>query len=188
MRSARMILATAAASAALAIGAPGAFAAEGDWDHDSSSYSKEDGSSAKEHGKEDHGKEGHGKEEHGKGEHDGPHGGMHTGGGALTAVTQDGDRGAAKDPRFDPETYKEKDKSWEAADTNKEEHGSGSWEGGKDESGGWSGKHGKPSGGMHTGGGALAGPSVTAAGLGVLAVAGTGVYALRRRKTAGGVA
>ncbi|MEH0442297.1 MULTISPECIES: hypothetical protein [unclassified Streptomyces] len=198
MRSARMILATAAASAALAIGAPGAFATDGDWDHDSSSYSKEDSSSAKEdgswsgkeHGKEDHGKEEHSKGEHGKGEHDGPHGGMHTGGGALTAVDQDGDRGAAKDPRFDPETYKDKDKDkdWEAADTNKEEHGSGSWEGGKEESGGWSGKHDKPSGGMHTGGGALAGPSTTAAGLGVLAVAGTGVYALRRRKTAGGVA
>ncbi|MGW1273827.1 hypothetical protein [Streptomyces sp. NPDC002491] len=200
MRSARMILATAAASAALAIGAPGALAADGDWDHDSSSYSKEDGSAAKEDGSaakekeegswsgKEHGKEDHGKEEHGKGEHDGPHGGMHTGGGALTAVDQDGDRGAAKDPRFDPETYKEKDKDWEAADTNKEEHGSGSWEGGKEESSGWSGKHDKPSGGMHTGGGALAGPSVTAAGLGVLAVAGTGVYALRRRRTAGGVA
>jgi hypothetical protein len=201
MRSARMILATAAASAALAIGAPGAFATGGDWDHDSSSYGKEDGSvakedgswSGKEHGKEDHGKEEHGKGEHGKGEHgkgehDGPHGGMHTGGGALTAVGQDGDRGAAKDPRFDPETYKDKDKDWEASGTKKEEHGSGSWEGGKEESGGWSGKHDKPSGGMHTGGGALAGPSVTAAGLGVLAVAGTGVYALRRRKTTGGVA
>ncbi|AVV43958.1 hypothetical protein PYK79_26950 [Streptomyces sp. ID05-04B] len=189
MRSARMILATAAASAALAIGAPGAFAADGDWDHDSSSHSKEDGSwSGKEHGKEDHGKQEHGKGEHGKGEHDGPHGGMHTGGGALTAVNQDGDRGAAKDPRFDPETYKDKDKDWGTAGTNKEEHGSGSGGGGKEESGGWSGKHEKPSGGMHTGGGALAGPSVTATGLGVLAVAGTGLYALRRRKTAGGVA
>ncbi|MGW0869136.1 hypothetical protein ACWD3Z_01465 [Streptomyces sp. NPDC002740] len=156
MRSARMILATAAASAALAIGAPGAYAA-GDTDHDDSSYSKEDSSSySKEHGKEDHGKE------HGKEEHDSPHGGVHTGGGALA---------------YDPETDKDKDK------------GKGSWNGGKEEeSGGWSKEHDKPSGGVHTGGGGLAAPSATAAGLGVLAVAGTGFYALRRRKTAGSVA
>ncbi|MFH0181041.1 LPXTG cell wall anchor domain-containing protein, partial [Streptomyces cacaoi] len=61
--------------------------------------------------------------------------------------------------------------------------------GGKEEeSGGWSKEHDKPSGGVHTGGGALATPSATAAGLGVLAVAGTGLYALRRKKTVGGVA
>jgi hypothetical protein len=39
---------------------------------------------------------------------------------------------------------------------------------------------------VHTGGGALAGPSVTAGGMAVLAVAGTGLYAMRRRKTAEG--
>ncbi|WP_327181769.1 hypothetical protein [Streptomyces sp. NBC_01334] len=192
MRSARMILATAAASAALAIGAPGAYAA-GDTDHDDSSYSKEDSSSyskehdkedsssyskeedssysKEEHGKEEHGKEEHGKEEHGKEhgkeEHDSPHGGIHTGGGALASVS---DSGAAKDPKHDPETYKDKGN------------------GGKEESGGWSKEHDKPSGGVHTGGGALATPSATAAGLGVLAVAGTGLYALRRKKTAGSVA
>ncbi|MFD7940128.1 hypothetical protein ACFV4T_37430 [Streptomyces sp. NPDC059755] len=194
MRSARMILATAAASAALAIGAPGAYAA-GDTDHDDSSYSKEDSSSSsKEHdneddssyskeedsssGKEEHGKEEHGKE-HGKEEHDSPHGGMHTGGGALALVNDSGDHGAAKDPKYDPETYKDKDT----------EHGKDSWNGGKEEeSGGWSKEHDKPSGGMHTGGGGLATPSATAAGLGVLAVAGTGLYALRRKKTVGGVA
>ncbi|MFH0178659.1 hypothetical protein ACFVX5_32485, partial [Streptomyces cacaoi] len=89
MRSARMILATAAASAALAIGAPGAYAA-GDTDHDSS-WSKEDSSSySKEHDKEEHGKEDHGKEEH-----DYPHGGVHTGGGALASVSDSGDHGAA---------------------------------------------------------------------------------------------
>ncbi|MFE7933065.1 hypothetical protein ACFU6S_30995 [Streptomyces sp. NPDC057456] len=184
MRSARMILATAAASAALAIGAPGAYA--GDTDHDDSSYSKEDSSSyskeedsssgKEDHGKEDHGKEEHGKEhgkeDHGKEEHDSPHGGVHTGGGAL-ALLNDSDHGAAKDPKYDPETYKDKD----------------SWNGGKEEeSGGWSKEHDKPSGGMHTGGGALATPTATAAGLGVLAVAGTGLYALRRKKTVGGVA
>ncbi|WP_314219436.1 hypothetical protein [Streptomyces zaehneri] len=188
MRSARMILATAAASAALAIGAPGAYAA-GDTDHDDSSYSKEDSSSSsKEHDKEDdssyskeHDKEEHGKE-HGKEEHDSPHGGMHTGGGALASVN---DSGAAKDPKYDPETYKDKDKDTE----NGGEHGKDSWNGGKEEeSGGWSKEHDKPSGGVHTGGGALATPSATAAGLGVLAVAGTGLYALRRKKTVGGVA
>ncbi|WP_327313207.1 hypothetical protein [Streptomyces sp. NBC_01235] len=178
MRSARMILATAAATAALAIGAPGVHAADGDWDHDSSSYSKEEDSSShgKEQGKE-HGKE-HGKEEG----HDSPHGGMHTGGGALAMLNDNSDHGAAaKDPKYDPETYKDKD-------TDKDEHGKGSWGGDQEESGGWSKEHDKPSGGMHTGGGALATPSVTAAGLGVLAVAGTGLYALRRRKTVGGVA
>ncbi|MGW0919326.1 hypothetical protein ACWD3J_10005, partial [Streptomyces sp. NPDC002755] len=189
MRSARMILATAAASAALAIGAPGAYAA-GDTDHDDSSYSKEDSSSySKEHDKEDgssytkeedssygkeHGKEDHGKE-HGKEEHDSPHGGVHTGGGALASVNDSSDRGAAKDPKYDPETYKDKD-TW-----NSGEHDKGSWNGGKEEeSGGWSKEHDKPSGGVHTGGGGLATPSATAAGLGVLAVAGTGLYALRR--------
>ncbi|WP_406010340.1 hypothetical protein OG440_32705 [Streptomyces sp. NBC_00637] len=199
MRSARMILATAAASAALAIGAPGAYAA-GDTDHDDSSYSKEDSSSySKEHddedsssyskeedsssGKEEHGKEeDHGKEEHGK-EHGKPSGGMHTGGGALASLNDAGDHGAAKDPKYDPETYKDKDTG------NGGEHGKDSWNGGQEEeSGGWSKEHDKPSGGMHTGGGALATPSATAAGLGVLAVAGTGLYALRRKKTVGGVA
>ncbi|MER6961620.1 hypothetical protein [Streptomyces sp. NPDC000618] len=127
MRSARMILATAAASAALAVGAPGAYAAAGDTDHDDSSYSKE---------------------EHGK-----PDGGMHTGGGAL--------RDTAADDEADKESGKDEDS--------------------------WGGGHEKPSGGVHTGGGALAGPSATAAGLGVLAVAGTGIHALRRRKSAGSV-
>ncbi|MEU9272400.1 hypothetical protein AB0E04_44430 [Streptomyces sp. NPDC048251] len=194
MRSARMILATAAASAALAIGAPGAYA--GDTDHDDSSYSKEDSSSySKEHDKEDdssyskeeHSKE-HGKEEHGKEEHDSPHGGIHTGGGALASVNDGGD--VAVDPKYDPETYKDKDKD---KDTEKGgstgEHGKDSWNGGKEEeSGGWSKEHDKPSGGMHTGGGGLATPSATAAGIGVLAVAGTGIYALRRKKTAGSAA
>ncbi|MGI5396684.1 hypothetical protein [Streptomyces sp. CA-251251] len=59
MRSAHMLLTTAAASAVLVLGAPGAYAAVGgDWDHDDSSYSKE-----------------HDK----AGKHDEPRGGMHTG-------------------------------------------------------------------------------------------------------------
>lgn len=148
MRSARMLLTTAAASAVLVLGAPGAHASGGSWDHDdSSSYSKE----------------------HHKG-HDGPHGGMHTGGGALTAVTED---------------------DWSTTQ-GKESKGSGkdSW-GGKESSGSgkesWGGKD-KPHGGMHTGGGALAAPSMTAGGLAVLAVAASGLYAARRKKTAAGLA
>ncbi|MEU9593349.1 hypothetical protein AB0D84_26990 [Streptomyces sp. NPDC048193] len=75
MRSARTLLATAAASAVLVLGAPGAYAAGGDWDHDDSSYSKEHDDGSK---------------------HDEPRGGMHTGGGALTAVNE-GDWGGSGD-------------------------------------------------------------------------------------------
>ncbi|MFC9913152.1 hypothetical protein [Streptomyces sp. NPDC127197] len=113
MRSARMLLATAAASAVLTMTAPGVYAAD-DWNHDDSSYSKE---------------------------HD--NGGKH-----------------------DSEGYKDS------------EH----------DKGGWSNDHDKPHGGMHTGGGALDAPTVTAGGLAVLAVAGTGLYAARRRNSAHGTA
>lgn len=165
MRSARMILATAAASTVLVLGAPGAYAAGDDWDQTDSGYSKE-----------------HDKE-HGKGsDHDRPHGGMHTGGGALTAVTAD-DWGTAKDPKHDPETYKDKDEQGKDSGGKQD----GGWSG-KQDGGGWSGDHEKPSGGMHTGGGALASPGMTAGGLAVLAVAGTGLYAARRKKTAGSLA
>ncbi|MYR45925.1 hypothetical protein GTW67_28740, partial [Streptomyces sp. SID5910] len=74
MRTARTLLTTAAASAVLVLGAPGAYAAAGgDWDHDDSSYSKEHDSGSK---------------------HDEPRGGMHTGGGALT-VAGEGDWGGS---------------------------------------------------------------------------------------------
>lgn len=171
MRSARMLLATATATAALAIAAPVAHAGA-TWDHDDHSYSKE-----------------HDKD----GRHDSPHGGMHTGGGALTAVTAD-DWGTAKDPKHDPETYRNKDGGSADSWSGKEEHGSGggkeardSW-GGKEEQDSWGSDHDKPRGGMHTGGGALASPGVTAGGLAVLAVAGAGLYVLRRKKVAEGVA
>jgi hypothetical protein len=172
MRSARMLLATATATAALAIAAPVAYA-NATWDHDDHSYSKE-----------------HDKD----GRHESPHGGMHTGGGALTAVDAD-DWGTARDPKHDPETYRSKDggsssdsyggkqerDSW----SGKDGHDSG---GGKEDRDSWGSDHGKPHGGMHTGGGALASPGVTAGGLAVLAVAGTGMYVLRRKKVAEGVA
>ncbi|MEV7071974.1 hypothetical protein ACIQJT_17600 [Streptomyces sp. NPDC091972] len=122
MRSARILLTTAAASAVLVLGAPGAHAAGDDWDSSDSSYSKEH-----------------------------------------------------NNPKYDPETYKDKDS----------EHGRDSG-GGKHE-GGWSG-HEKPSGGMHTGGGGLASPTVTTGGLAMLVVAGTGLYAARRKRVAGSLA
>ncbi|MGW0613695.1 hypothetical protein ACWD1U_25450, partial [Streptomyces sp. NPDC002788] len=76
MRSARMLLATATATAALAIAAPAAYAeAMGDRDHDTTSYSKE---------------------HHKDGKHHAPRGGVHTGGGALSAVNADDDWGTTK--------------------------------------------------------------------------------------------
>ncbi|MFI7499978.1 hypothetical protein ACIBVL_16050 [Streptomyces sp. NPDC049687] len=184
MRSARMILATAAASAVLAITAPGAYAADGDWEKGDSSYSKEDSGYSKEHGKEDSGysKE-HGKEDSGYGKEHGkdsgygkPHGGVHTGGGALTAVNDSHDKGSKDWSKEDGG----KEDSWSKEDGGKED----SWS--KDDSS-WSGKD-KPHGGMHTGGGALAAPAVTAGGLAVLAVAGAGLYSARRKKSAHGLA
>ncbi|MEU6224996.1 hypothetical protein [Streptomyces sp. NPDC047042] len=166
MRSARLLLATATATAALAIAAPGAFAADGgDWDHGDSSYSKEHDKDSK---------------------HDKPNGGMHTGGGALTAVNEgDWSKGDSADEskKGGWEADKEEAKgSWNSED--KEESSSkGDW-GGKGE---WGGKHEKPSGGMHTGGGALASPGVTAGGLAALAVVGAGAFAMRRRNAADGV-
>jgi hypothetical protein len=101
---------------------------------------------------------------------------MHTGGGALTSVTAD-DWGTARDPKHDPETYKKdseqsKDSSWTKDGEQKES---------------WSGEE-KPRGGVHTGGGALDAPTATAGGLAVLAVAATGLYAARRKKSAHGLA
>jgi hypothetical protein len=170
MRSARMILATAAASAVLAIGAPGAFAAGGDWDHDDSSYSDGSSSDGSSYGKE------HGKG-HDQDKHDAPRGGMHTGGGALTAVNDHDDWATPKDSKTDPDTYKDNDGA-------KGDWGGGDRDGGRGNDS-WGGGHEKPSGGMHTGGGALATPTATAGGLAVLAVAATGLYAARRRKPAG---
>jgi hypothetical protein len=170
-----MLLVTGAASAVLALGAAGAHASAGDWDDEGSSHSSGDSSYSKENGKEqgkEHSKE-QGKEqgqEHSKeydkhGTHDAPRGGMRTGGGALTAAG-DSDWATASDPKFDPETYRDNGQDKES----------------------WGGGHDKPRGGMHTGGGALAAPSVTAGGAAVLAVAATGAFVVRRKKTAAGTA
>ncbi|MEV7207670.1 MULTISPECIES: hypothetical protein [unclassified Streptomyces] len=147
MRSARMLLTTAAASAVFVLGTPGAYAAVGgDWDHDDSSYSKEHDNGSK---------------------HDEPRGGMHTGGGALAAVNE-GD--------------------WDGGGRESKEGGSQTYQQDEGESSRGGGDHEKPRGGMHTGGGALATPTTTAGGLAVLAVAATGLYAVRRKKSAHGVA
>lgn len=93
--------------------------------------------------------------------------------------------------------YDKEDESTKA-DQDKEawkgDHGNESWKGEQDkgswkdeQEGSWKGDHDRPRGGVHTGGGALASPTVTAGGMAVLAVAGTGLYALRRRKSAGSV-
>ncbi|MFD8765183.1 hypothetical protein ACFV03_40590 [Streptomyces mirabilis] len=222
MRSARMLLATATATAALAIGAPGALAATaGDGGHDDSSYSKEHnkpnggmhtgggalttvrgddsgsdrgkGDSGSDRGKSDSGSDRgksndsgdeqgkKGGSDHGKGDDSGsdrrgPRGGMHTGGGALSAVRSDDWN--KDDEKFDPETYKDKgDKGNKGNDDSGSDRGKDDSESGRD----------KPRGGMHTGGGALATPGRTAGGLAVLALAGAGAYVVRRKRAADGL-
>jgi hypothetical protein len=185
-----MLLATATATAALAIAAPTAYAeAMGDRDHDTTSYSKE---------------------HHKDGKHHAPRGGVHTGGGALAAVNADDDW---DNPKHDPDTYKDgergedpwgdkhdedpygdkhdKDENDKHDENGKHDEKGKHDEHGKDDDhdkGSWRGDHDKPRGGIHTGGGALAAPGVTAGGLAVLAVAGTGLYALRRQKASRGAA
>ncbi|MES4891127.1 hypothetical protein [Streptomyces sp. NPDC096012] len=207
MRSARMLLATAAATGAIAIATPGvAFAAFGgdDGGRDDSSYSRsrdsggdqEKGGSGRDQEK-DYGKEG--GDEHGRGE---PRGGMHTGGGALASVPRSGNWGSGSDSdsggdsRFDPESYKGGGDDGGGKGGKGGDDGGGKGGKGGDDGGGRGGKGGddgggkggwgddeeKPRGGMHTGGGALATPGVTAGGLAVLAVGATGMYALRRKK------
>ncbi|MFF6999846.1 hypothetical protein ACFY93_33630 [Streptomyces sp. NPDC008313] len=202
MRSARILLATATATAALAIAAPGAYAlSAGDWDHDDSSYSQEHS--------QDNGGDHEKSDSHGR-----PHGGMHTGGGALATVggddwTKDDSGDAAKDDQAKEESGKDStgkpdwkhDKpeggmhtgggalsavsgdDWSkdnSGDTEKG-YGSGGYE--KDSSGKPDWKHDKPEGGMHTGGGGLATSDGGLAGGAVLLLGGlgAGAYMLRRR-------
>ncbi|HZF91611.1 hypothetical protein [Streptomyces sp.] len=155
MRSARMLVAIAGASAALALGAPGAYATGPGSDHEDSSYSKEQ----EKDGGHDSGSHKDGGEESGSHKEGGHDSGSHKDGGEEWGSHEDGghDSGSYKD-EHDKDSWKEKDS--------------------------WGGDHEKPRGGVHTGGGALAGQTVTAGGLAALAVAGTGLYAMRRRKTA----
>ncbi|MFE1441822.1 hypothetical protein ACFW7M_24440, partial [Streptomyces sp. NPDC058739] len=105
MRSAYTLLATAAASAVLVLGAPGAYAAD---DAGSSSYGKEHGTDwKKEHGKE------WSKEKW----HDSPRGGVHTGGGALSSVTLPTDDGREKPESWTEEKKAEHKKHWNKGDS-----------------------------------------------------------------------
>lgn len=174
MRSARMLLATAAATAALAVATPGAHAAGDDWDNEDSSYSKEQDKDSDQDSS-------YSKEQDKDSSYDSPRGGIHAGGGALAALSSD-DWGSGSDSKQDSETSKDKGQDQDQDSGNDEEKDSGY---GKDDG---SDERDKPSGGMHTGGGALAAPGVTAGGLAVLGVAATGVYALRRKKAGEGVA
>ncbi|QFQ98957.1 hypothetical protein F9278_25530 [Streptomyces phaeolivaceus] len=165
MRSARTLMATAAASAVLVLGAPGAYASGG-WDEADSSYSKEQDKGP------DNGTDGPARQDDSAG-----------------AVKQDPAAGTAKQEENSwsgkQDTGSGTAKQEETSGTAKQD--AGSWSE-KQDKGSWGGGHEKPSGGVHTGGGGLAAPAVTAGGLAVLAVAGTGLYAARRKKAAGSVA
>ncbi|MFF5438183.1 hypothetical protein [Streptomyces achromogenes] len=192
MRSARMLLATAASTAALAFATPGAaFAVPAGHDsgRDDSSYSREhDSDSGRDKESDSDDDNDYGNKRDSGGEHDGPRGGMHTGGGALAAVRSGGWGSENDDSRFDPESYRDKGEEDDGEEKGgKEEKGGGKGKGGRSGKSEWGedDEQDKPRGGMHTGGGALATPGVTAGGLAVLAVAATGAYTLRRKKAAG---
>lgn len=215
MRSARILFATTATVATLALTTPGAYAlTAGDWDKkDDSAHSQKrdhdkphggmhtgsgalsltggDDWSKDEHGKKDHQKD---QKEHGK-----PHGGVHAGGGALTAVG--GDDWSKEHGKGD-----KREKEWSkpsggvhagggaltavnADDWSKPESASKSESASKpapkDGEKEWGKEHDKPKGGMHTGGGGLADSGTNVTGAVVLA-AGAAAYLLhRRKKTAG---
>jgi hypothetical protein len=99
--------------------------------------------------------------------HGRPRGGVHTGGGALSAVRSDDWN--KDDEKFDPETYRDKNKDDSGSDRGRDDSDS---------------ERDKPRGGLHTGGGALATPGTKAGGLAVLGLAGAGAYFLLRRKRA----
>ncbi|MFG2944269.1 hypothetical protein [Streptomyces adustus] len=201
MRTARMLLATAAATAALAIAAPGAHATGDDWNSvQESSYSKQ---------------------QYQDGGHDSARGGIHAAGGALVAVRTD-DWVPTVDPKQDPETYRNDNNNDNGGGrgNNNDGGGRGNNDGGgrgnndngggrgnndngggrgNNDNGGGRGNNNdgggrgnnndggggdRPSGGIHTGGGALASPGVSTGGLAVLGVAATAVYGWRRKKAA----
>ncbi|MFE0457295.1 hypothetical protein ACFW2D_39630, partial [Streptomyces sp. NPDC058914] len=137
-----------------------------------------------------------------KDDEDKPNGGMDTGGGHLALVNY-GDEDSYKDEdKDDKESWKkdDHDKDWKKDDYGKDDYDKDDKddedkddedkddEDKDDEDKDSYGGHDKPSGGMHTGGGALAAPDVTAGGLAALALAGTGLYAVRRKKSANGLA
>lgn len=175
MRSARILFAATATAAALAVTTPGAHAlTTGDWGKDDSAHSQ-------------------------KRDHDKPHGGVHTGGGALSLVGADDwskdhgkDEHGTKDHGKDEHGKKEHGKphggvhtgggaltavnadDWSKAGSDTKDHG-------KD----WGKEHEKPKGGMHTGGGGLANSGTNVTG-GVLLAGALAAFVLHRRKKAAG--
>ncbi|MGW9448652.1 hypothetical protein [Streptomyces sp. NPDC055632] len=122
---------------------------------------EKDEQNKKDHEKDEQNKKDHEKDEQNKKDHDKPHGGVHTGGGALTAVNAD--------DWSKPETETKPESKPETKDHEKDQ--------GKE--------HDKPKGGMHTGGGGLAGTGTNVTGAVVLA-GGAAAFVLYRRKKAAG--
>jgi hypothetical protein len=171
-----MLLVTAGATAALALGAPGAYADDYGSDRGGSSYSKEQ---EKDSTYESDSSSKDGTHESG-GYQDGSDSGSH----------KDSEYGKESEYGKDSEYGKESEygKDSEYGKESEYDKGSGYDKDTSSEKESWGGGHDKPRGGMHTGGGALDAPTVTAGGLGVLAVAGLGLYAARRKKSAQGLA
>ncbi|MFG3041827.1 hypothetical protein ACGFYZ_33490 [Streptomyces sp. NPDC048330] len=173
MRSARILFAATATAGALALAVPGAYAiTAGDWDKGDSAHSQD---------------------------HDKPHGGMHTGGGALTTVSGDE---WSKDHDKGGKYEKDHDKphggmhtgsgalslvnadDWSRDKDQEKEEGGRSKENQQEEGGS---KHDKPKGGMHTGGGGLANNGASLTGALVLA-GGAAALVLYRRRQGGAAA
>ncbi|MFF0221518.1 hypothetical protein [Streptomyces sp. NPDC004629] len=130
MSSARMILATAVASAAIAITAPVAHASGGDeGGRGDSSYNKENGNDSR---------------------RDEPRGGLHTGGGALTALPGRGDEDRGEDRGENKGEDRGEDRGGEPRGG---VHAGGGALTSVDARG--DGQEDRPRGGVHTGGGAL---------------------------------
>ncbi|GGY38529.1 hypothetical protein [Streptomyces omiyaensis] len=134
MRSARILFAATATAAALALTTPGAYAlTAGDWDKDDSAHSQ-------------------------KRDHDKPHGGMHTGSGALSLIGGDD---WSKDEHGKKEHHKS-DKDHGKPHGGMHTGGGAltavsgdDWSKEHDKGGKHEKDHDKPHGGMHTGSGAL---------------------------------
>ncbi|MFC9397036.1 hypothetical protein ACFTWS_28310 [Streptomyces sp. NPDC057027] len=170
MRSARILFAATAAAGTLALVAPVAYASTaGDWDKDDQSHSQQ------------------------QEEHDKPHGGMHTGSGALSLV--DGDDWSKGDHEKDDHEKGDHEKGDHEKPKGGMHTGSGAlslvnaddWS--KDKETGTEKEDGykpeKPKGGMHTGGGGLASTGVNATGALVIAAGLAAFVVVRRRKAAG---
>ncbi|MFF9689593.1 hypothetical protein [Streptomyces sp. NPDC014623] len=161
MRSARTLFASAAVTAVLAVSAPAAYAVTSadDWDKDSGSSAssnddrekldswKHDKPEGKESDKESGSGGNDDREKPDSWKHDKPEGGVHAGGGALAGVSADD---------WQKDKDKDEDEGKESEKGSDKESGSGSSDD-REKPDSW--KHEKPEGGVHAGGGALAGVS-----------------------------